>query len=204
VSSLSLLVQADEAIVREAIASAIAADGRFKLLATFSKRDQLFQRLRTTPTDLALFAAPTPIDEVHDCIARAQKASKGTRIVMLCAECTPGRVRAITSVGVAAVLDKFVIRVGQLGDALAAAAGRESRSPAEDRRSNAGALSEREREVLGHVAAGADNLKIAALLGITERTVKAHVSAVYRKLGADNRVELAMAGLKLGAGSPRR
>jgi two-component system, NarL family, nitrate/nitrite response regulator NarL len=58
-------------------------------------------------------------------------------------------------------------------------------------------LTSREREVLVHVSAGADNLKISAVLGITERTVKAHVSALYRKLGLQNRVELALYGLPL-------
>ncbi len=54
-------------------------------------------------------------------------------------------------------------------------------------------LTPREREVLGHIANGADNLKVAALLGITERTVKTHVSNIFRKVGAENRVELALA-----------
>ncbi len=59
-------------------------------------------------------------------------------------------------------------------------------------------LSLREREVLTYVAAGADNLKIATLLGISERTVKAHVSSLYRKLGSENRTQLALLALQLG------
>jgi DNA-binding NarL/FixJ family response regulator len=59
-------------------------------------------------------------------------------------------------------------------------------------------LTPREREVLGHVSAGFDNLQIAALLGITERTVKAHVGNLYRKTGAHSRVGLALAGRSLG------
>lgn len=55
-----------------------------------------------------------------------------------------------------------------------------------------GKLTRREREVLGYVGSGADNLKIASLLKITERTVKAHISSLYRKLGPHNRVELAL------------
>lgn len=59
-------------------------------------------------------------------------------------------------------------------------------------------LTPREREVLAHVAAGHDNLKIAALLNISERTVKSHVIAVYRKLDAENRVQLALLAGQLG------
>lgn len=52
------------------------------------------------------------------------------------------------------------------------------------------ALTYREKEVLSYLAAGADNLKIAALLEISERTVRAHVSNLYRKLGSENRIQL--------------
>lgn len=63
-------------------------------------------------------------------------------------------------------------------------------------------LTLREREVLGYVAAGADNLQIAARLDITERTVKAHVSNLYRKLGVQNRVEMAMMAYQSGLATP--
>jgi DNA-binding NarL/FixJ family response regulator len=63
-------------------------------------------------------------------------------------------------------------------------------------------LTLREREVLGLVAAGADNLQISARLGITERTVKAHVSNLYRKLGVQNRVEMAMMAYQSGLSRP--
>ncbi len=63
-------------------------------------------------------------------------------------------------------------------------------------------ISIREREVLSYVAAGADNLKIAAMLHISERTVKAHVSSLYKKLGSENRTQLALAALQLGVRPP--
>jgi two-component system, NarL family, nitrate/nitrite response regulator NarL len=65
-----------------------------------------------------------------------------------------------------------------------------------------GSLTPREREVLGYVAAGADNLKIAAYLDITERTVKAHITSIYRKLGAENRTQMAMLACRLGVSRP--
>ena len=72
----------------------------------------------------------------------------------------------------------------------------------EERTSALMRLTLREREVLGYVAAGADNLQIAARLDITERTVKAHVSNLYRKLGVNNRVEMAMLALQFGLPRP--
>jgi len=53
-------------------------------------------------------------------------------------------------------------------------------------------LTERECEVARVVAAGASNKEIARELGITERTVKAHVGAVLDKLGVRDRLQLAL------------
>ena len=48
-------------------------------------------------------------------------------------------------------------------------------------------LTEREREVLEAVAKGERSKEIALRLGISERTVKAHLSSIYNKLGVDSR-----------------
>jgi DNA-binding NarL/FixJ family response regulator len=63
-------------------------------------------------------------------------------------------------------------------------------------------LSARERQVLSWVSAGADNGDIAQSLQITERTVKAHVSSLYRKLRQDNRTQLALLARQLGIRPP--
>ncbi len=65
-----------------------------------------------------------------------------------------------------------------------------------------GALSRRQLEVLQYIAVGADNLKISAHLAISERTVKAHVHAIYQKLGVENRTQLALFALRQGIPPP--
>ncbi|HXM12577.1 MAG: response regulator transcription factor [Candidatus Sulfotelmatobacter sp.] len=50
----------------------------------------------------------------------------------------------------------------------------------------------REQEVLRMLVAGCTNKDIATPLGITERTVKAHVAKLLRKVGVSNRVMLSM------------
>jgi NarL family two-component system response regulator YdfI len=49
------------------------------------------------------------------------------------------------------------------------------------------ALTDREQEVLAGVARGERSKEIAARLGITERTVKAHLASIYNKFGVDSR-----------------
>ena len=59
-------------------------------------------------------------------------------------------------------------------------------------------LTEREGEVLGLLARGLANKQIAGELGISEHTVKFHVSSIYGKLGATNRAEAVRLGARLG------
>jgi DNA-binding NarL/FixJ family response regulator len=53
-------------------------------------------------------------------------------------------------------------------------------------------LSDREREVLSLVAAGLANKQIAQRLGISEKTVKAHLTRVFREIGVFDRTQAAL------------
>jgi NarL family two-component system response regulator YdfI len=53
--------------------------------------------------------------------------------------------------------------------------------------STGGELTERELEVLRGVAQGERSKEIALRLGISERTVKAHLASIYNRLGVDSR-----------------
>ncbi len=53
-------------------------------------------------------------------------------------------------------------------------------------------LTEREWEVAKAIAAGASNKEVARQLGITERTVKAHVGVIFSKLEVPDRLQLAL------------
>lgn len=55
-------------------------------------------------------------------------------------------------------------------------------------------LSPREREVLHLLAGGRSNRQIATEMGISERTVKAHLSRVFQVVGASDRVQAALWG----------
>jgi len=61
-----------------------------------------------------------------------------------------------------------------------------------------GPLTDRESEVLGLLAKGLANKQIAVSLGISEHTVKFHVSSIYAKLNVTNRTEAVREGLRGG------
>jgi DNA-binding NarL/FixJ family response regulator len=57
---------------------------------------------------------------------------------------------------------------------------------------NGAGLTAREREVAELISLGASNKEIADRLGITERTVKAHLTSVFQKLHLSSRLQLAV------------
>lgn len=61
-----------------------------------------------------------------------------------------------------------------------------------------GPLTDRELEVLGLLSRGLANKQIALELGISEHTVKFHVSSIYTKLNVTNRTEAVREGLRGG------
>jgi DNA-binding NarL/FixJ family response regulator len=65
-------------------------------------------------------------------------------------------------------------------------------------------LSRRELEVLALIAQGAANKQIARQLRIAERTVKAHVTSVFHKLGVDTRAQAVAVALRRGLLGPAK
>jgi DNA-binding NarL/FixJ family response regulator len=63
-------------------------------------------------------------------------------------------------------------------------------------------LTDRERDVLALLAAGASNAEIGAQLHLVEGTVKGHVSAILMKAGVRNRVEAAILAHRAGIATP--
>lgn len=85
-------------------------------------------------------------------------------------------------------LQELIVRA--LGKTRATPAASE-RAPTEGRE-----LSERERDVLGLLVEGLANKEIAGRLAISEKTVKTHVSSIFRKLGVSDRTQAAVLAVR--------
>jgi DNA-binding NarL/FixJ family response regulator len=70
------------------------------------------------------------------------------------------------------------------------------------RGSRADTLTARERQVLAGIADGKSNREIARSLRVSEKTVKAHVSAVLAKLGVQDRTQAAVYAVRHSPGVP--
>jgi DNA-binding NarL/FixJ family response regulator len=62
------------------------------------------------------------------------------------------------------------------------------------------ALTQRETDILALLAEGKSNRDISRALFLSEKTVKAHLAAIFRKLGVANRTQAAMAAVSMGIG----
>lgn len=60
------------------------------------------------------------------------------------------------------------------------------------------ALSPREMEVIGEVAAGGANKRVADRLGVSEETVKTHMKSILAKLGASDRLQAVVIAMRRG------
>jgi FixJ family two-component response regulator len=74
----------------------------------------------------------------------------------------------------------------------------------EDIRAQYETLTAREREVMGHVTAGLMNKQVAALIGLSEITVKIHRGNVMRKMGVRSFADLVRKAEALGVSQTRR
>jgi DNA-binding NarL/FixJ family response regulator len=61
-------------------------------------------------------------------------------------------------------------------------------------------LTNREHDILALLSEGRSNRSIAQNLYLSEKTVKAHLAAIFRKLGVTNRTQAAMMAVQLGVG----
>lgn len=74
--------------------------------------------------------------------------------------------------------------------------------PAGSHRDRLALLTDREHEVLTHVARGSSNAEIATALFLGEATIKTHVSAVLSKLGLRDRVQAVVFAFESGVATP--
>jgi two-component system, NarL family, nitrate/nitrite response regulator NarL len=173
---------------------------------------QLRRRIRDEEPDLVLLDEALPGLGGLAGLTALRRLSPGTRILLLTAVPSDRDAVAAFKAGVRGYarrdLAAFLLRkavaamlageiwasrrvVGRLLDELTAharlAVGDGARGQAD-----LGALTAREREIALLIGSGAANKEIANAAGVTERTVKAHLTAIFRKLGVPDRLRLAL------------
>jgi DNA-binding NarL/FixJ family response regulator len=146
------------------------------------------------------------LEALHDPRTGAGRSFRPPAVIFLSGFQQPSLVRAAIERGAAGFLDKSseldgiiaaVRTVASGGTVYTAAALQQSRTA---RRRP----SDRELEVIDLVTAGSTNAEVAAVLGLSERTVESHLRRLFDRYGLLSRVELAVLALDEGWTADRR
>jgi NarL family two-component system response regulator YdfI len=197
-----VLIADDHEVVREGLRMILEAEEGFIVVGEASDGLQAVELAAQLEPDVVLMDLRMPMMDGLEAIERIRAARPDSAIVIL----TTYNEDDLMVRGLRAGARGFLLKdTGRqaLFDSLRAAARGEalllpdvvqrllasSTAPAPARRHPAGPpqLTARESAILDRVARGERNKEIAAALGITERTVKAHLASIYNKLGVDSR-----------------
>ena len=196
---MRVVVAEDVMLTREGIVR-LLGDAGMEVVGTAEDADGLVRLVHQHRPDVAITdirMPPTHTDEGIAAAARIRAEYPATGVLVLSQYVEPSYAMRLVEQhpeGVGYLLKERVFDVVVLIDALRRVADGETivdptivaRLLGRKRRDDPLAtLTEREREVLGLVAEGLSNRAIAERLVVTDRTVEAHISQVFGKLGLD-------------------
>ena len=202
---IRVLVADDHPIVRSGIASVLASQADFAVVGEAADGAEAVSMAARLGPDLILMDLRMPVRGGVSAIEEILKERPAVRVVVLTTYATDGEILRAIEAGAVGYLLKDVPH-DELFRALRAVARGErylasvvtERLMARWQQADRTALTEREVDVLRCVARGSSNKQIAAALGITEPTVKAHLVHVFEKLGVENRTSAVRVGLDRG------
>ena len=198
--SVRVILCDDHAIVRDGIAHVLDAYDDIDVIGTAENGEAGVEATVRLRPDVVLMDLMMPIVDGVQATRRIVAAAPETAVVVL----TSFAEQALVMEAIDAGASGFILKdaaPSELVRAIRSAARGEApfdprvaREVMSRRRENRPLqeMTEREREVLALVAAGLSNKLIARRLGITEATVKAHLTHIYRRIGVDSRVQAAL------------
>lgn len=206
---LRVLVADDHLVVREGLRLILESGDGFEVVGEAADGAAAVREAAALRPDVVLMDLRMPGTDGLEAIARIRSADPAAAIVVLTTFDEAELVRRALRAGARGYLLKDAprealleaVRAAARGDVLLApevvaqAVGAPAPAPP---LAAPPALSARELEVLRAVAGGERNREIAHRLGIGERTVKAHLTSAFNKLGVDTRAAAVSAAMRRG------
>jgi len=199
---IRILTVDDHPLLREGVASMINAEPDMQLVAEADSGAESIKQFRLHRPDVTLMDLQMPGMNGVDAIRAIREESEDARIIVLTTYTGDVQVLQALKAGAAGYLLKSALRTELLNAIRAVHTGHRhvSASIATEIAQHVGevALSERELEVLRKVAAGNSNKQVAAQLGISEDTAKAHMKNILAKLNANDRTHAVTIAVRRG------
>jgi two-component system response regulator DesR len=187
---IRLLLADDQALVRGALAALLSLEPDLTVVAEVGRGDEVVAEARRTAPDVALLDVEMPGLDGIAATAALRAAVPACRVLVVTTFGRPGYLRRAMEAGA----NGFVVKdtpARQLADAVRRVhAGLRVVDPtlaAETLAAGASPLTERETEVLRAARGGGTVADLAAVLHLSEGTVRNHLSAAIGKTGARNR-----------------
>lgn len=197
---IRVVIADDHGVVRSGLEHLLATFVDIEIVGAASDVDEAVGSCEASRPDVALIDLEMPPTDGIDATRRILESSPDTKVVIFTSFSDRARIiRALDAGAVGYVLKDA--EPADLHDAIRAAARGEApihpRAAAELLAARAAAaparrLSGREREVLILVAEGLANKQIARRLGISEKTVKGHLTNVFQAIGVTDRTQAAL------------
>jgi NarL family two-component system response regulator LiaR len=197
----------DHPLFREGVSIVLGLHDAIEVVAEAADGNEALAAVAEHAPDVVLMDLVLPVVDGVEAIRRIVSERPATRVIALTSFLDDDKLFPAVRAGAAGYLLKDVqpqelvraIRTVHAGEALlhpAVAARLMEEVAVRDDPSEP--LTPREREVVDLIARGFSNKRIAAELGIAEKTVKAHVSNVLSKLGLNDRTQVAMHAVRQG------
>jgi DNA-binding NarL/FixJ family response regulator len=193
------LLAEDHALVRQGLEQLLAGVEDVEVVGAASDGAEAVELASTHNPDFVLMDLSMPNVDGIEATRRIVDASPDVHVVVLTSFSDRERILDALDAGAVGYLlkdaepDEVVrgIRAAARGESpLAPKAAQELISARTEQRG--AELSEREEEVLRCVAKGLSNKLIARQLGISEKTVKAHLTSIYQRIGVTDRTQAAL------------
>ena len=196
---IRVLLAEDHSIVRAGLADLLSNADDFTVVGAAENGAEAVALAAELNPDVVLMDLLMPMLDGTEATRRIVEANESACVVVLTSFAEGDRVLEALDAGAIGYLLKDAepdelfrsIRAAARGESpLAPKAAREMLAARSGRR--AGGLTDRELEVLGLVRAGLPNKLIASRLGISEKTVKAHLTNVFQRIGVSDRTQAAL------------
>jgi len=199
---IRILAVDDHPILRQGIVGLIADESDMTLVAEAANGREAIQQFRTHRPDVTLMDLQMPEMNGLDAMIAIRGEFPNARIIVLTTYTGDVQATRALKAGARAYLLKNSLHKELLDTIRAVHAGRKTLSPEVSfelaEHSAEELLSAAEVRVLRLIAEGNSNKEIAALLSVTEDSVKGQVRNILSKLGANDRTHAVTIGIKRG------